>query len=219
MKSYEQEMIKVLHAFDDSGALPFVVVSGSWSMFFYRQLFENFVPRVETTDLDLFLPNPKKAKADRIGEKLKAISYIKNSDYLTGKTMFLSDEGFSIEFLTIPDRTMKNTIEIPGMLVVAEALPKMAPAGWNYVQVRFDNMLVNVTSPVSFVLQKLLINSERKSDYKKEKDLDAIKYVLSYVKLSNKFSKELSDSLETYPKKWRKIIIETATNNGIELIK
>lgn len=217
MKSYEKEMIKVLHALDDSGALPFIVVSGSWSMYFYKQLFENFMPRVETTDLDLFLPNPKKAKAEQIGERLKAISYYKNTDYLTGKTMFLSDEGFSIEFLTIPDRTMKNTINVQGMLVVAEALPKIAPAGWNYIQIEFDGMLVNVTSPVSFVLQKLLINNERKSNYKKEKDLDAIKYVLSYIKLSNKFSDELYESLETYPKRWKKTILDTAKSNGIEL--
>ena len=217
MKNYENEMIKVLHALNDSGALPYIVISGSWSMYFYERVFEDFVPRVETTDLDLFLPNPKKAKGEKLAEHLKAISYIKNNDYITGKTMFLSDNGFSIEFLTIPDRTMSNTLEIPGMFVVAEALPKMAPAGWNYIQVNFDGMLVNVTSPVSFVLQKLLINGERKSDYKKEKDLDAIKYVLGFVKASNKYNQELTESLESYPKKWKKIIIETAKENNVVL--
>ena len=217
MKNYENEMIKVLHALNDSGALPYVIISGSWSMYFYKKIFEGFIPRVETTDLDLFLPNPKKAKSEKLGEHLKAISYIKNNDYITGKTMFLSDNGFSIEFLTIPNRTMSNTLEIPGMLVVAEALPKMAPAGWNYIQMDLDGMLINITSPVSFVLQKLLINGERKSDYKKEKDLDAIKYVLGFVKSSNKYNQELAKSLESYPKKWKKIIIETAKENKLEL--
>ena len=217
MKSYENEMIKVLHALNDSGALPYVVISGSWSMYFYKKIFEDFTPRVETTDLDLFLPNPKKAKGENLGSHLKAISYIRNSDCLTGKTMFLSENGFSIEFLTIPDRSMTNTLEIPGMLVVAEALPKMAPAGWNYVQVEFDGMTINVTSPVSFVLQKLLINNERKSDFKKEKDLDAIKYVLGFVKTSSKYNQELIESLATYPKKWKKAILETARANNIEL--
>ena len=36
MKNYENEMIKVLHALNDSGALPYVIISGSWSMYFYK---------------------------------------------------------------------------------------------------------------------------------------------------------------------------------------
>ena len=66
MKNYENEMIKVLHALNDSGALPYVIISGSWSMYFYKKIFEGFTPRVETTDLDLFLPNPKKAKSEKL---------------------------------------------------------------------------------------------------------------------------------------------------------
>ena len=218
MKSYEEEMINVLEALNQSSALPYVVISGSWSMYFYKLIFEDFIPRVETTDLDLFLPTPKKAKSDNLVSNLRKISYIKKSDYLTGKTMFLSENGFSIEFLTTPDRTMSPTLEISGMSIVAEALPKMAPAGWNYIQISFKNMEINVTSPVSFVLQKLLIHNERKSDYKKEKDLEAIKYVLGFVKLSKKYHSELIDSLETYPKKWKKVIIENAKSLNIELI-
>ena len=93
----------------------------------------------------------------------------------------------------------------------------MAPAGWNYIQVEFNGLTVNVTSPVSFVLQKLLINNEWKDEYKKQKDLDAIRYVLSFVKSSNKYSEELKASLDTYPKKWKKTILENASKNNIKL--
>ena len=133
MNRYEQEMLDVLKALNDSGAIKHCIIAGSWSMYFYKYIFEGFVPRVETTDLDLFLPNPKKAVCDKLDEKLIKLQYIKNSDYLTGKTMFLSSDGFSIEFLVTPDRTMSNIMKIPGMSIVAEALPKMAPAGWNYI--------------------------------------------------------------------------------------
>lgn len=217
MKNYEEEMIKVLHVLEESGALPHCVISGSWAMYFYKKIFDNFVPRVETTDLDIYLPNPKKASGNNIAEKLRSMSYIKNSDYLSGKTMFLSKDGFSIEFLTIPDRNMSNTIKVPGLSIVAEALPKMAPAGWNYLQIEFESIVVNVVSPVSFVLQKLLIHNERASEYKKEKDLDAIKYVLSFIKQSKKYNQELIDSLNSYPKKWKKTIIENASNLDIDL--
>ena len=217
MKSYENEMKKVLHVLQESNALQHCVISGSWAMYFYKMIFENFVPRVETTDLDIYLPDPKRAKGENLTQNLKAISYIKNSDCLSGKTMFLSEDGFSIEFLTIPDRTMSTTIVVPGLSVVAEALPKMAPAGWNYLKIEFESMLVNVVSPVSFVLQKLLIHHERKTEYKKEKDLDAIRYVLGFVKESNKYNQELKESLSTYPKKWKKTILTNALECNIEL--
>ena len=96
MKSYENEMKKVLHVLQESNALQHCVIAGSWAMYFYKMIFENFIPRVETTDLDLYLPNPKKATGHNLTENLRKISYIKNNDYLTGKTLFLSESGCSV---------------------------------------------------------------------------------------------------------------------------
>ena len=193
-------MHNVLNALHEANALKDIIITGSWAMYFYKQIFDDFIPRVETTDLDLYLPNPKKASGNDLPAKLSNYSYIRHNDYITGKTMFLSEEGFSIEFLTLPDRNMTPTIEVKGLNVVAEALPKMAPAGWNYVQIEYNGLTVNIVSPVSFVLQKLLINKERKPENKKEKDIDAVKYVLTYINASHKYSEELKQSLQEYPK-------------------
>lgn len=62
MATYENEMLKVLGALDEADALKHCVISGSWAMFFYKRIFTGFVPRLETTDLDLYLPNPKRHK-------------------------------------------------------------------------------------------------------------------------------------------------------------
>ena len=78
-------------------------------------------------------------------------------------------------------------------------------------------MKVKVASPVSFVIQKLLINEERKPEWKKEKDLDAVRYVLIYVKASRKYNEELKESILSAPRKWKKAIIDTAAKNGIDL--
>ena len=218
MKSYESEMVNVLKAFNEAGALNDVIVSGSWAMYFYEFIFDNFVPRVETTDLDFYLPNPKRTTGDNISKKLSNYSYQRHNDYITGKTTFLSlESGFSIEFLTLPDRNMTPTINVKGLDVVAEALPKMAPAGWNFIQIKYSNMIVNVVSPVSFVLQKLLINKERKPESKKAKDIDAAKYVLGFIKTSKKYNDELNKSFNEYPKKWKKTIIDVANENDIVL--
>lgn len=217
MPEYELEMHAVMKALNASGALPHCIVTGSWAMYFYKSIFEDFHPRVETTDLDMYLPNPKSATAENLPIRLRELSYIRSEDALTGKTTFLSSSGFEIEFLTVPDRTMSPVVRVRGMSVGAEALPKMAPIGWNYIELEWEGMKVKVASPVSFVIQKLLINEERKPEWKKEKDLDAVRYVLIYVKASRKYNEELKESILSAPRKWKKAIIDTAAKNGIDL--
>lgn len=217
MPEYELEMHAVMKALNSSGALPHCIVTGSWAMYFYKSIFEDFHPRVETTDLDMYLPNPKSATAENLPVRLRELSYIRSDDALTGKTTFLSSSGFEIEFLTVPDRTMSPVVRVRGMSVGAEALPKMAPIGWNYIELEWEGMKVKVASPASFVIQKLLINEERKPEWKKEKDLEAVRYVLIYVKASRKYNEELKESVLSAPKKWKKAIIDTAAKNGIDL--
>lgn len=76
---------------------------------------------------------------------------------------------------------------------------------------------MNVPSPASYCLQKLLINKERAED-KKAKDLDAVRYILGYVVTSAKYSREFIESFNALPKKWKKAVIETMTANGINSI-
>ena len=217
MPEYENEMRAVIKALNEANALQHCVVTGSWAMYFYRFIFEDFHPRVETTDLDMYLPNPKSATAENLPTRLRDISYIRSDDTLTGKTTFLSSNGFEIEFLTVPDRTMSPVLRVPGMSIGAEALPKMAPIGWNYVELEWEGMKIKVASPASFVVQKLLINGERKPEWKKEKDLDAVRYVLIYVNASQKYREELKNSILSAPRKWKKAILDTAMKNKIDL--
>ena len=217
MPEYENEMRAVMKALNEAGALPHCIVTGSWAMYFYKSVFEDFQPRVETTDLDMYLPNPKSAKAENLPARLRELSYIRSDDTLTGKTRFLSANGFEIEFLTVPNRTMSPVLPVPGMSIGAEALPKMAPIGWNYIELEWEGITVKVASPASFVIQKLLINEEREPEWKREKDLDAVRYVLIYVKASRKYLEELKNSILSAPKKWRKAILEVAAKNGIDL--
>ena len=136
---------------------------------------------------------------------------------ITGKTKYYSKDGFEIEFLTVPDRTMNNVIKIHSIGIGAEALPKMKVAEWNYITVKYNGYEVNVPSPASYCLQKLLINKERE-EVKKAKDIDAVKYILKYVLASKKYKEEFIESFNSAPKKWKKAINETIEANELNTL-
>ena len=68
-------------------------------------------------------------------------------------------------------------------------------------------------------MQKLLINKER-TEVKKDKDIEAVKYILQFVVASEKYKEEFIESFRSAPKKWKKAIKETIeTNNLSSLIE
>lgn len=214
MVRFENEMLSIIDALDRSGLLKNCIISGSWSMFFYKEIFEGFIPPIATTDFDIFLPKVSKIKEGNINKLLIDLDYLRDDDSLTGKTKYYSKDGFEIEFLTVPDRTLNNVIRIHSIGIGAEALPKMKIAEWNYLTIDYKGYIVNIPSPSSYCLQKLLINKER-DEIKKVKDIEAVKYVLGFVAASTKYREEFFESLNNSPKKWKKAIVETMETNGL----
>lgn len=215
MTRFENRMLDIIDALHKSGLLRNCIISGSWAMFFFKEIFEDFIPPIATTDFDIFLPNVSKIKDGNINRLLIDLDYLRDDDFLTGKTKYYSKDGFEIEFLTVPNRTMEHVIKIPSIGIGAEALPKMKVAEWNYITVKYNNYDVNIPSPASYCLQKLLINKERTED-KKAKDIDAVRYILGFVAASPKYKKEFVESFNSAPKKWKKAIKETMEENKLD---
>ena len=215
MTRFENRMLDIIDALHKSGLLRNCIISGSWAMFFFKEVFEDFIPPIATTDFDIFLPNVSKIKDGNINRLLIDLDYLRDDDFLTGKTKYYSKDGFEIEFLTVPNRTMEHVIKIPSIGIGAEALPKMKVAEWNYITVKYNNYDVNIPSPASYCLQKLLINKERTED-KKTKDIDAVRYILEFVAASPKYKKEFVESFNSAPKKWKKAIKETMEENKLD---
>ena len=126
MIEYENEMIDIINALDKGNFLSHCVISGSWCMYFYKYIFEEFIPPIATTDLDIFLPSVSKIKDSSLTQILADLDYIREDDILSGKTKYHSKDGFEIEFLTVPNRSMNNVVVIKAGNIGAEALPKMA---------------------------------------------------------------------------------------------
>lgn len=98
MIEFENKMLDIIDALHRSGLLKDCIISGSWAMFFYKEIFEDFVPPIATTDFDIFLPSVSKIKANNINKLLIDLDYLRDDDSLTGKTKYFSKEVLKLSF-------------------------------------------------------------------------------------------------------------------------
>ena len=218
MTENKKHLNEILHVLDKANLLSNVILIGSWSLLFYKEIFLNFEPLIRTTDLDFYVPNTKSIKTNgNIIVSLKDLNYDLVRDVLTNKSRFISPDGFELEFLTKLTRDNFHCIKIGDTGIYAESLPYVDIFTGNYIEVIFDGIKVKVASPASYVLQKLLINTERKE--KAEKDINSIKEVLVFIKASQKSVSELKELYESIPKSWKKKIGRVLVKNNIKLFE
>ena len=218
MTENKKHLNEILHVLDKANLLSNVILIGSWSLLFYKEIFLNFEPLIRTTDLDFYVPNTKSIKTNgNIIISLKDLNYDLVRDVLTNKSRFISPDGFELEFLTKLTRDNFHCIKIGDTGIYAESLPYVDIFTGNYIEVIFDGIKVKVASPASYVLQKLLINTERTE--KAEKDINSIKEVLVFIKASQKSISELKELYESLPKSWKKRIERVLVTNNIKLFE
>ena len=214
MTNNESHFYEILKVLDQSGVLKDMVLIGSWCELFYKQVFLDFEPSIRTTDLDFYIPDAKRVKQNgEIVSSLKELNYEIVYDCLTNKTRFISPDGFELEFLTKLTRGNLKCIKIGNTGIFAETLPYVDIFTGNYIEVKMNGLMVKVASPASYVLQKLLINEERK--IKAEKDIQSIKRILVFIKASPKSIKELNELFVSLPKKWQRKINKVVDENNI----
>lgn len=216
MNDNEKQLKEILEVLEKEGILKNIIVIGSWCQLFYKNIFENFRSTIKTIDVDLFVPNPKSVtEKNGIISEFKNINYDIKQDIITNKTIFISNEGFRIEFLTILNRDYLTCVRLGSTGIYAESISSLDMYVGNYIEVNYYGIQVKVASPASYVLQKLLINNKRGE--KAEKDIQSVKVVLGYIVTSKKYFNELHSLFVSLPKKWQKQIKETAEKNDIEL--
>ena len=211
----ETKLKEIIKAFYDAKFLDDVILIGSWCLTFYKLIFDNFLPQVRTTDIDFYVPNIKKANATNVSSSLKEINYDHIKDLLTNKSKFISPDGFEIEFLAKLNRDNVSTIQIGSSSIFAESLSCVDIFSLNYVECSYYGYSLKVASPSAFVIQKILINEKRGA--KKEKDIIAIKYVIDFIAISNKYRKDFNSLYNTLPKKWKNKIMLFAKKENIYL--
>lgn len=81
----------------------------------------------------------------------------------------------------------------------------------------FEGIKINVPTPQAYLLQKIIINAQRKN--KAEKDYLAIEYLIENIKKSTIEFQKLKNLYDTLTKKQKNIIDKFLTDNLFELLR
>ncbi len=170
----------IINALHDARALEYVIVIGSWAEYLY-QVSNIFRIRtsLRTQDMDLLVPN-----INRPSERIDLATELQKH----GLELRQSREGLmkfdktgiiDVEFLVREiGRGQMEPYRVNSLGVTAQGLRNMEILTNNTFTITVNGFTIIVPGPEAYVLQKLVINEERRPEYKKEKGIEAVRGVL-----------------------------------------
>ena len=210
------ETIKIL---DKNEILEHIVLIGSWAEYIYETsgYLKNFEANLKTKDIDFLIKNINKPK-ERINivEILEKEGYEISIDYLSGVYKFFKGKELEIEFLAREiGKGQSEPYKIPSFGIKAEGLRHTELLIFNVLAVDIKNIIINVPTPQAYLLQKIIINKQRKN--KAKKDYLGIENLLENIKSSVSESWKLKDLYTTLTKKQKNIIDIFLKENLLEI--
>jgi hypothetical protein len=217
MKENRAIISEILEVLKKEGLLERTILVGSWAVYFYHELFEDFDIGIRTTDIDFYVPFPKEFKEKyNIIHSLRAINYDVRMDTLTNKVVFFSPDEFALEFITGLSREEVNTIKLGNTTIYAESLPYLNLFNHQPLTYTFEGITIKLASPSAYVVQKLLILHLRKQ--KTTKDVEQLDYIVNYLHRHTLLRDELRTVIQGLSKKAKKIIQSNAKAFQLNLI-
>ena len=211
------ETIKVLNK---NEVLEHVVLIGSWAEYIYEEsgLLKNFESNLKTRDIDFLIRNINKPrKRINIIEILEREGFGTSIDYISGVFKFYKGKDLELEFLVREmGRGQSEPYEVPSFGIKAEGLRDTNILIDNINVIEVEDIKIIVPTPQAYLLQKIIINSKRKS--KAEKDYFSIENLLENIKTSDIEFRKLKQLFNILTKKQKIIIIKFLEDNLLELL-
>jgi hypothetical protein len=174
---------EAIRTLQDVGALKHVIVVGSWAEYVYQESNAlNFRSSLKTHDMDLLVPN-----INRPRETIDLVAALERQGFELrqspeGLMKFDKDGLIDVEFLAREiGQGQIEPYKVNSLGVTAQGLRNMDILTENTMTAHVDGFDIIVPRPEAYVLHKLVINEDRKPDYKKEKDIEAVKNVLKAI--------------------------------------
>lgn len=210
------ETIKILK---NNNILEHVVLIGSWAEYIYEKsgYLKNFEANLKTRDIDFLIRNINKPREGiNIVDVLEKEGFETSIDYISGIYKFYKGKDLELEFLVREmGRGQSEPYEVPSFGIKAEGLRNTNILIDNINVIEVEDIKIIVPTPQAYLLQKIIINSKRKS--KAEKDYLSIENLLENIKTSDVEFQKSKDLFNILTKKQKKIIIKFLEDNLLEL--
>ena len=211
----EQQMAfwDTISAFHDEGLLPHVMLIGSWAEYIYQHHLADFQANLRTRDVDFLYPNLYRPKNQRIEivKSLENKGFMYMVDRLSGVGKFIKEDYLVLEFITLALGKGEPVNTIPSLNIKAEGMREVNMLAQFPVDIECNGFVITVPEPEAYILQKLSAYPTRKPEYKKEKDIQAVRELLQHIDLDR-----LKQILSTITKKAQKNVSAVQAEHFIE---
>jgi len=194
--------------------LPYVMLIGSWTEYIYQFYFKTeFYPNLKTRDVDFLYPNLNKPKEQKIEiiQSMGKKGFLYTEDYISGVGKFVKEDLLELEFITRALGRGQSINEINSLNIKAEGMREVNMLADYPLELECNDFIITVPEPEAYILQKLLINPIRTPDYKKEKDIQAIRELIKHVD-----NKKLQQIFDEMSQKAQKMVAETKKKHFLE---
>lgn len=181
----EKAFWDAIKAFNELGVLRHVMVIGSWAEYLYKGIFEtDYEPNIKTRDVDLYYWNIHEPTEKVTGfvTQMAEKGFAYQEDYNTGVGRFYKEDIIELEFLThVKGSQLEVPYKIDALNIKADSLRVIGLLS-EYPRIISKNGYdICVPEPAVFIMQKILALPDRVPNYKKEKDVDAIRELLEHI--------------------------------------
>lgn len=198
------------------GLLEHLIVAGSWCIYFYKFYYNRKQPiaTLRTRDVDFFIPSPRSIKIEvDLPELLEHLGFIIDFQGRAGYIRFVHPDLF-IEFL-VPERgrAADKPYPLKQLKINAQALRFLDILQIRTVEVNIKDIQLTLPHPSCFVLHKVIIYKRRPKEEKRERDIEQIKRMLSFIQKQNELD-SLTEIYSQLHKKWQKTIVSNLIDIG-----
>ena len=213
------EMIDIL---ENTGALPYVVIIGSWAEHIYECAgVLQYKANLATQDVDLLIPNIRRP-ADEINISLALQENGFLIDQATmggvGLSKYHKEGLLEIEFLVQEIGAGKVEPYNTKLGVTAQGLRNMDVLIETKTSVVYKQHSVTIPKPEAYVLHKLIINAERRPEYKQQKDAEAVRRLVMKAK-SEVFNEQIRMVYDGLTKKQKKKVLDTCDRHELQEVR
>lgn len=202
---------------DNAGFLPHIMIIGSWAEYLYVDYFDDdYVPNLKTHDIDVFYQNPffEIEGAENLRGLFKEAGFLFTGNP-SGTTSFFKGD-IEVEFLSSA-WDGKGIFEIPFTGISAEKLDNLSLL--EPMEIESNGHAIKVPTPASYIAHKLYINPIRRPAHKRQKDIDAVRTLLSYIQKDPREKDAVESFINRLPDETRSVILEVAFDNGLDMRK